>query len=140
MVYIHFTTDGTGAGIITNGRLVRGFSNFAGELGYIPIKQGKTLDDILDSNPKDDIYADAIAHAITAVSCVINPEYIVIGGESFRFVTIDNITEYCYHYLPETVRPEIIPAFDSRMDYINGVLYLTTEVLNSGFRLVKASK
>jgi predicted NBD/HSP70 family sugar kinase len=140
MVYIHFTSDGTGAGVISNGKLVRGFSNFAGELGFIRFSQGKSLDNVLNSNPSDEIYAEAIAQAATAVSCTINPEYIVIGGETFRFKTIDSITEYVYLYLPETVRPEILPAVDSKWDYINGILYLTTEVLNSGVQLVKGAK
>lgn len=140
MAYIHFTNNGTGAGVISNGKLVRGFSNFAGELSFIRFSEGKTLDNVLNSNPSDEIYSEAIAQVITAVSCIINPEYIVIGGENFRFKTIDSITEYVSLHLPETVRPEILPAEDSKGDYINGILYLTTEVLNSGVQLVKTAK
>jgi predicted NBD/HSP70 family sugar kinase len=129
MAYIHFTANGTGAGIISNGKLVRGLSNFAGELGFIRLDQGKSLDNVLDSNPNDDIYAEAVARAVTAVSCIISPEYIVIGGETFRFETIDSITEYVYLYLPDTVLPEILAGVDSKRDYIDGVLYLTAEIM-----------
>lgn len=138
MVYIHFTTDGTGSGIIANGKLVRGFSHYAGELGFLQLGKGKTLDNIVDGNNTNDEYADAIALVISAINCIVNPEYIVIGGEAFRFDTLELITEYCSRYISENVMPEIIPAENSRIDYISGVMHLTTEKMNSGIRLIKS--
>jgi predicted NBD/HSP70 family sugar kinase len=138
MIYVHFTTDGTGAGIIANGKLVRGFSHFAGEIGFLQLGKGKTLDSIADGNYSNEEYANAVALAITAINCIVNPEYIVIGGEAFKFDTLDLISKYCSKYITENVRPEIIPVEDSRMDYISGVMYLTIENMNSGIRLIKS--
>lgn len=138
MVYIHFTTDGTGAGIIADGNLIRGFSHFAGELGFLKLDNGKTLDDVVDKQHANEEYADAIAFAISAINCIVNPEYVVIGGEAFEFHNLDLINEYCSRYILENVRPEIIPAEHCRMDYISGVMHLTIEEMNSGIRLIKS--
>lgn len=138
MVYIHFTNDGTGAGIIANGRLVRGFSHFAGELGFLQLGNGKTLDNVVVGIHNEHEYADAIAFTISAINCIANPEYVVIGGNAFEFHNIDLINEYCTRYIAENVRPEIIPAEDCRMDYIFGVMHLTIEEMNSGIRLIKS--
>lgn len=138
MVYIHFTEDGTGAGIIANGKLVRGFSHFAGELGFMKLGSGKTLDNIVSGTPTITEYAEAIATTISTINCIVNPEYIVIGGESFKFDNLDIINEYCSRYIDENIRPEIIPGYDSRMDYISGIMHITTEEMNSEIRLIRA--
>jgi predicted NBD/HSP70 family sugar kinase len=140
MVYIHFTTDGTGAGIIANGRLVRGFSNYAGEVGFLKLGNGKKLDDVVDKEHTSDEYAQAIAYAISAINCIVNPEYVVIGGEAFEFDKVELINEYCSRYIHEKVRPEIITAEDSRMDYISGVMHITIEEMNSGIKLIKTKR
>lgn len=138
MVYINFTNDGTGAGIIANGKLVRGFSHFAGELGFLMLGNGKTLDNVINCNHTINEYADAIATTISVINCIINPEYIVIGGNAFKFHILEKITEYCSIYIDENVRPDIIPAGNSRMDYILGIMRLTIEEMNSGIRLMKS--
>ena len=138
MVYIHFTKDGTGAGIIANGKLVRGFSHYAGEVGFLKMNNGKTLDNIVNGINTIDEYAEAIAAAISAINCIINPEYVVIGGENFKLDHLDIINKYCSNYIEENIRPEIIPAEDSRMNYISGIMYLTIEEMTSGIRLIKS--
>lgn len=138
MVYIHFTTDGTGAGIIANGKLVRGFSHYAGEIGFLQLGNGKTLDDVVDGPHTNEDYASAIAFAISALNCVINPEYVVISGEAFEFNNLPLINEYCCRYMPENVRPEILPVEDWRMDYISGVMHITIDEMNSGIQLIKS--
>ncbi|MFL0247020.1 ROK family protein [Candidatus Clostridium stratigraminis] len=140
MVYINFTEDGTGAGIIANGKLVRGFSHYAGEVGFLKLSNGRTLDNIVNESNTIEEYVSVIAATISVINCIINPEYIVIGGENFKFEYLHMINEYCSNYIDENIRPEIIPAEDSRMDYISGIMHLTIEDMTSGIRLIKSKK
>jgi predicted NBD/HSP70 family sugar kinase len=136
MVYIQVTKKGVGAGIITNGQLVRGNSNFAGELGFMPLSNGTYLNGILDSNQDDETYADTIARMIATVNCIINPSFIVIGGEIFRFKLIEQIKENCKRYIKEDVIPDIFLGKDSRRDCLAGITHLTMELMYSGVKLI----
>lgn len=138
MAYVHLTSDGTAAGIIANGKLIRGFSNFAGELGHLRLASGKSLDNLIDESTKDEEYAEAVALEIAALNCVVNPEYIVIGGDTFRTNTLGLIHQYCEELIPKHIRPELILGEDSRLDYISGVMQLTIEEMNWKLRLVKS--
>ncbi len=82
---------GIGAGIVLDGRLVRGGHGFAGELGHLavdpdgrPCTCGATgcLETIagLRSNADDDTVARALAIALRSVVHLIDPEAVVLGG------------------------------------------------------------
>lgn len=107
MAYIQITEKGIGAGIISNGQLVRGNSSFAGELGFMPLYNGTYVNSILDSNPNDQTYSDTIARMIATLNCITNPSFIVIGGEIFKFKLLEQIREKCKLYIKNDVVPEI---------------------------------
>lgn len=136
MIYINFMTTGIGSGIIANGMLIRGFSNYAGEISFLQLGNGDTLFDAVMREHTNEEYANAIAIAIGNLSCIVNPEYVVIGGDAFEEDNLDLINEYCSENIPENVRPKIIHADDYREDYIAGIMHLTIEEMNSGIRLV----
>ncbi|WP_238884097.1 ROK family protein [Clostridium sp. YIM B02551] len=137
LAYINFTKIGVGAGIIANGKLVRGENNFAGELGFIPIGTEGHLIKVLNNNPDDKSYVRIIAQVIATVNCIINPAFIVVGGDSLRRNLIEDIKEECKTYVPNNVIPKIIMSEDSGDDYLDGIAYLTNEAMNSGIKLIK---
>ncbi|SFC76359.1 ROK family protein [Clostridium uliginosum] len=137
LVYIHFTEDGVGAGIIANGQLIRGENNFAGELGFIPINNHGHLEHILNNNPSDETYVNVVSHVIAILNCVINPSFIVIGGTTLRKNLLDKIKNNCKNYLANNIIPEIILSKDSKKDYLAGITYLATEFMYSDIKLTK---
>lgn len=137
LVYIHFTEDGVGAGIISNGQLIRGKNNFAGELGFIPINNQGHLEHILNNNPSDETYINVISHVIVILNCVVNPSFIVIGGSTLRKNLIDKIKTNCKKYLANNIMPEIILSEDSKKDYLSGITHLATEFMYSDIKLIK---
>ncbi|GFP75330.1 ROK family protein [Clostridium fungisolvens] len=140
MIYINFMTTGIGSGIIANGMLIRGFSNYAGEISFLQLGNGDTFASTVTKEHTNDEYANAIAIAIGNLSCIVNPEYVVIGGDAFEEYNLDLINEYCSRYIPQNVRPKIIHAEDYREDYISGIMHLTIEEMNSGIRLVTTKR
>ena len=71
-VYIDFSDDCTGAGIISNGEIVRGKYNFAGEFGFIPIDGAKTLDDIINEKCGNEEYVETLVKLILIINYTIN--------------------------------------------------------------------
>lgn len=140
MIYIHFTDAGTGAGIITNGELVRGGSNFAGELSFMPIVNGQYLERFIESNPDDNSYIDAISRVIATVNCVINPDIVVIGGEVFRYNLLEEIKQKCSDYIADSVMPDIFSVQDSTEDCFTGIVQLTIKQMYSDIKLVDSAK
>ncbi|GFZ32952.1 hypothetical protein CSC2_34780 [Clostridium zeae] len=137
MIYIHFTNAGVGSGIIVNGELVHGGNNFAGELGFMPIgNEGQYLQSIIESNPEEIKYVDAVSRLIATVNCVINPDIVVIGGEDFRNDLINSIIDNSKNYSANNIVPEIFLAENSRRDCIVGIVELTIKLMYSGIRLI----
>lgn len=44
MAYLHFDEGCISAGFVVDGCIVRGYNNFAGELGLLPVGEGELLD------------------------------------------------------------------------------------------------
>lgn len=137
LVYINFTETGVGAGIIANGQLIRGENNFAGELSFIPINKQGHLGNILNNNPDDETYTDIVAQLIAILNCVINPSFMVIGGDTLRRNLIVKIKDDCKKYLANNIMTEILVSKDSKKYYLSGITYLTTEFMYSDIKLIK---
>lgn len=136
MIYIHFTKAGAGAGIISNGKLVRGSRNFAGELGFLPMDHGQHLNYILSNKLDDDTYVDIVSRVIATVNCIINPDFVVIGGEIFKFDLQENIALKCNQYIANNIKPDIYFSKDSRNDYLTGLTHVSLETMNSEIKLI----
>ena len=137
VVYINFTEDGVGAGIISNGQLIRGENNFAGELGFMPISNHGNLEYLLSNNPDDKKYVEIVSRVIYILNCIINPAFIVMGGSTLRTNLIDEIKEDCKTYAANNIISKIMLSENGAKDYLQGITYLTTENMNSDVRLVK---
>lgn len=93
-----------GAGMILDGRLIRGVHGAAGEIGALPAARWEsayrrltdptgtvqeTLDGIADEDPEAlrrlQKFAEDLARGIAALCLVLDPEVVIIGGGSTRF-------------------------------------------------------
>lgn len=136
MIYIHFTKIGIGAGIIANGELIHGGSNLAGEIGFIPVGDGNCLQAFMESDIDDLTYIETLSRVIATINCVINPDIVVIGGETFRLKLIDQIKEACSLYAANNVIPDIFLAEDSKGECFTGIIHLTLKLMYSSVKLV----
>lgn len=128
-IYIKFTKHCTGAGIITNGTLVHGKNNFAGEFGFIPIDGMKSLDEVINEQCSEKEYINALVKLILLLNYTINPEFIIVGGENFRENFWENILNECKKYIPEDNFPEIKFEKDNSKDYFRGISFLGTQLM-----------
>lgn len=131
MAYIHFNLHCSGAGIIVNGNIIHGVKQFAGELGFLPILENKTLDTAMDEAENAQETADIISRTIAIVNCVTNPSLVVIGG--VRVEAYPDIKRLVHqkmqNYIASIVQPEIMISHNSVGDYLRGLSYLIMEQL-----------
>lgn len=90
MIYLLFTDLVVGGGIVINGKVYQVNKGYAGEVGVLPINDTYLNETIL-RNSDDDKYIDAVVKTIKIISCLLNLETIVLGGEKFRLNLKDKI-------------------------------------------------
>lgn len=88
-----------GCGILINRQLCKGYTNFAGELSYLPFITHHQQDKILQSNPNS-----LLLKQLVTICCVINPEIIGVCSD---FFDVFNASELI-NYLPQKHWPKII--------------------------------
>lgn len=137
MAYLHFEATCVSAGFLVNGHVLRGWNNFVGELGLFPLKGDKTLDDLLSLPLPDRDYADLVSKLIAGICCVLNPQYIAVGGAAFRRHCLPFITEAFNSVLPDEMSAEILYGGDVWQDYMEGMAYLTAEQIFTELKLVQ---
>ncbi|NRQ36131.1 ROK family transcriptional regulator [Nonomuraea sp. NN258] len=79
--------DGIGAAVVLDGRLRRGMSGGAGEIGYLPVS-GERLCDVLEGEtmprlPIDEL-ARRVAEGVFAAVAVLDPGLVVLAGAAGR--------------------------------------------------------
>lgn len=136
LIYIRFSKNGIGAGIIIDGKLIHGESNFAGEIGFIPVGHKGHFNSVLNDNTDDKTYIDIVSQVLAAINCIINPKFIVIGGEKLRSNLTADIKKYSRKYMADNIIPDIILSKDSRKDFLTGMAYLTIKLINSNIKLI----
>lgn len=131
MVYIHFNKACAGAGIIADGRIVHGTRQFAGELGFLPMPGGGTLNSALLTAPNEDAFLDAVAYVIATLCCVTNPSLVVVGGDWFaeKPANPSALSLHLKKHIADLMLPEIVSSCHFREDYLTGLHHLTVESL-----------
>ena len=137
MAYLHFDKGCIGAGFIAGGRIIRGGNNFAGELGLIPMEDGRTMDQWLSDPVGDTRYIDLVTRIICWICAILNPQYVALGGPSLREDCVGPIGDGLFALLPRHMSPQILYSPDVQHDYHDGMAYLTAARMFDEIQLVK---
>lgn len=135
LAYIYFPVDHpSGAGIIINNKVMRGFSNFAGELSFLPI--GSSREEQKTIQYDQQAFATHISKMIQSINCVINPKTIILSGYRISDPLIGMI-ESDLRNLPSAMhQPQIIFEEDIHESYIDGLLAMALDQLKYEVALV----
>ena len=136
LVYIYYPQDGrAGAGIIVNGRVLKGQSNFAGEVSYMPLGVDR---DIQGSIQNESLYfAEFAAKTILSVNALVNPANVVLTGQWFTDDLIDQIKKIVSEQTPKEHIPRISYEVDIHESYIYGLKFAGIYKLSCGFEIVQ---
>ncbi|MWV42832.1 ROK family protein [Paenibacillus sp. HJL G12] len=124
-----------GSGIMVNGQIHRGNTNFAGEVSFLPFGISR-MEQLKRLNQPDSMIPLA-AHTIMSITAVINPETIALTGEQFRKEDVSSIFNHCLKCIPEEHMPHLIVLEHPHEDYMNGLIAVTLESLTYHLQLVE---
>jgi predicted NBD/HSP70 family sugar kinase len=118
-----------GSGIIVDGHIVRGNTNFAGEVSYLPF--GCTHEEEKEFLKDREESIKIIAKTICSLAAIINPETIVMTGTILTEEILDEICKLVREVIPTKHIPQI--SFETNVNkyYLSGLSSMTLEYLNS---------
>lgn len=137
MAYLHFEKGCVSAGFIAGGRIIRGFNNFAGELGLIPMEDGSLLDEYLSDSMSDTQYINLLIKIISWVCGILNPQYVALGGPNLRKHCIGPIGDGLSALLSKSMFAEILYSPDVWHDYHDGMAFLTAGKMFEEVQFIK---
>ena len=120
VIYAYFPKRyAPGAGIVLDGKIYKGFSNYAGEISSLPFGIN-WLDPLLYQSPEQ--FCPAIANVIIAMSSLLNPHSVVLHGSFLSSIMIEMIHEIVREELPLTSIPQIFLSKDFTLDFEVGMI------------------
>ena len=134
IVFVH-VGQGVGAGVVMGGRIVRGFSNFAGEIAFM-VKDagdgqcGEALESLIIQTDSLARKAELIAEPLINIICLLNPPTIAFGGELISEELLRHLRQICEQHLPIWALPTFHFMVEEDAAYEKGLLTLVHGVLS----------
>lgn len=116
-----------GSGFVIDGHILRGHTNFAGEVGYLPFDIN--MNTLEDNSMTDEAFIILVAKTLTTINCIINPKRIILSGDRFDTAIIEAIKLSLDSMTPHTHVPTIIYENSIHNSYIGGLTSMAMEVL-----------
>ena len=157
VVYLHIGS-GISSGIILDTKLHKGFSCFAGELGYMVLEDQRghtengvgpleqSLSQLIkdyrsEQHPvaaaqiRDDLF-DCLAKVIVNYVCVLNPEVVVLRGGIMTSDFVEELKEKILHFIPERCMPKLL-IDASEFSSIKGIVAACRQFISPSLGLVE---
>ena len=127
---VYLSDSGPGAGLIVDGKLLPGVAGFAGEIGFLPAGDGRTVMEVLQS-PKSTAAerVAAMAAASVALISLLNPDYLLFCTYGGRLPAVRDIVTACRRRLPEKALPQFIETADYHTYFLNGLRSIVTPLV-----------
>jgi predicted NBD/HSP70 family sugar kinase len=142
IVHIHIG-KGIGSGIVIGNQIIRGFSSFAGEIGYMIVKDnskslgcgGPFESQYLKANTQDE-KTDVISRLIINIICILNPPLLVFSGSGSNSILLNSIRSCCENSIPASAIPGFQLIVDETRYYFGGLFQLVRRTLDTDIKLV----
>ncbi|WP_310603247.1 ROK family protein [Anaerosporobacter sp.] len=136
IAYIQFDDGCISAGFLSGGRLVRGWNNYSGELGLMPVGGELTLVQKLCSTENIMQYSEIVSTIIKWIILTLNPRYLSLGGPAFRKEAIGIVADILYAEMPSETLPEVLHVDDTWNDYKSGLTSLCVDQMFCSLSLI----
>ncbi|WP_214761214.1 ROK family protein [Exiguobacterium sp. s146] len=111
IVYIYLGKNGPGAGILINGRLIRGKTGFSGEISFLPLYDDATFHDRMESErsaPLSDLAFDALGRLVATFTATLNPNAIIFSDVDLIDVELEGIRNACQRHIAVAHIPDLL--------------------------------
>ncbi|WP_396954491.1 ROK family protein [Niallia sp.] len=134
LVYLYLGQNGPGAGLIINGAVVRGSSNFSGEVSFVPQYDKRNFGQAFENgkvfiSTEEEI--DAISRLVASFVSIINPHAIIFCDDEVDQHIINQIEKQSANYIPREHIPELRMS-EWKQDYLYGLQSLGLERMITG--------
>lgn len=119
-----------GAGFVSDGRILRGSTGYAGEVSFLPALKEKNPKSVQDR-------LEMAAYIIESIVPILNPETVALSGGFFDEQNMKLIEMKCLENIEEHHMPQIILRDDLHKDYVDGLIYLALEELACDVALIE---
>lgn len=120
-----------GAGIMVDGHIMRGATNFAGEVSYLPFAPSQ------ERQANSPQVSPFIVKTLAAIIAIINPETIVVTGGAIHSQELEYLTQECTKIIPPAHMPQLLLQEDMQVAYVNGLIAITLESLTCDIQLIE---
>lgn len=138
IVYLYSGQNGPGAGIMVNGAIVRGSTNFSGEVSFVPQYDDRNFGQALKNENRtqktiicEEFEIDAISRLVASFTAIINPHTIIFCDDEVNQFIIEQIEKRSSTYIRAEHLPELIMS-DWKEDYLFGLQSLGLELMITG--------
>jgi hypothetical protein len=135
LIYLYSGQNGPGAGIMVNGVVVRGSTNFSGEVSFVPQYDDRNFGQALENGNRskkaiisEENEIDAISRLVASFAAIINPHAIIFCDDEVSQFIIDQIVERSSKYIPSEHLPELLMS-DWKQDYLFGLQSLGLDLM-----------
>nr|WP_263328598.1 ROK family transcriptional regulator [Neobacillus sp. Marseille-Q6967] len=135
LIYLYSGQNGPGAGILVNGVVVRGSTNFSGEVSFVPQYDDRNFGQSLENGNgtkkafiSEEYEIDAISRLVASFAAIINPHTIIFCDDEVNQLILDQIVKRSSKYIPAEHLPEIIMS-DWKQDYLFGLQRLGLDLM-----------
>lgn len=113
--YIYYPINGQpGTGIVVHDEILKGHSYFAGEVSFLPYDKKESI-------------IDQVIFAVQCMTCIINPNYLVLSGLGFKETDFEAIEISLHNRLNNQHLPKLIYEADFHESYVYGLVALAIE-------------
>jgi predicted NBD/HSP70 family sugar kinase len=129
VVFLHIGQN-IGAGVVMGGRIIRGFSSFAGEIAYMvktaaENEPGQALKEAENVSQKTQLIAGVVINCI----CLLNPPTIVFSGSLASEAMLQHLRSTCERWLPLWTIPSFQLMTNEEVAYERGLLAFVRDTL-----------
>ena len=136
MAIVTFIKDNLpGSGIIVDGHILRGNTNFAGEIGFLPygVSQAKQKELLSDSNTAFPF----VIKSLCSLIAIINPETIILTGSLLAESMLEEINKCCEECIPKEHMPHIVFKKSIHNYYLKGLMIMSIKSLSFQLKIVE---
>ncbi len=136
IVVLTFIKDNLpGAGIIVDGHIVRGHTNFAGEISFLPFDCTRKQQLELLKN-RDSVLALTVK-SLCSIIPVINPQTILLTGSLLSQDMMVEIHSRCCDIIPKEHISNILLKENTHIYYLGGLIEMTLESLSYPMKMIQ---
>lgn len=136
IIYLYYPDQGIpGAGIVINGRVIRGETNFAGEIGFLPLGVEYEDQGVNQSNKKS--FFDVLTKTILSLNSVINPKTIIVSWKQMDSEFFNVLNDTVSDLSPDGHEPELVFNSDHHNDYVKGLTFMAIKEMSCKLEVVE---